>query len=146
MLFYTTSDQPSVVVPKLHLANAKQHQFRLGHYKCHSEKQKKFKTVNITGILIETCDDKYSRQYFRRATKSEKQYILKETEYFVDLELTSTSSRKKFNKLSWLSYSCRFKYEDSHCSPISDISLRDQNPPFYFSKVKSYCKLSTSVL
>ena len=146
MILYTSSDQPSVVVPKLRLANAKQYQFRLGHYKCHSESQKKFKTANITGILLDACDDKYSRQYFKRATKSEKKYILKETEYFLDLELTSTSTRKRFNKLSWLSYSCRFKYDDSHCSPVTDISLQDQNPPFYYSKVKSYCKSAVKAL
>ena len=146
MLFFTTPDEPTVIVPKLKFENADQYQFRFGHYKCHSEQQKKFKTAIITGILIDTCDQKYSRQYFKRATKSEKKYILKETEYFLDLELTSTSTKRRSNKLSWLNYSCRFKYDDSHSSPITDISLHEQYPPFYFSKVKSYNKKAREVL
>ena len=146
LIFYTTPDEPTAVLPRLKFENAKQFQFRCGSYRCHSEQQKKFQTAIITGILKETCDEKYSQQYFRRTTRSEKKYVLKETEYFMDLELTSTSQKKRFNKLSWLSYSCRFTYDDSHCSSLTEISLRDQYPPFYYSRVKSFNKVSHHVL
>lgn len=146
MLLYTSADEPSVVVPKLHLKNTEQLQFRTGKYRCHSESVKKYPTVTVTGILEDSCDDRYSRKYFRRPTKSERHFILKESQYYIDFELTSSSFKRRFNKMSWLNYSCRYKYSDEHFSPVNEINLTEQYPPFYFSKVKSYIKRSSNPL
>ena len=146
MLLHTTSDEPSLVVSRLTLNNAKQLHFRTGKYKCHSESTKKHKTAILSCVLTDSSHEKYSRQYFKRATKSEKKYVLKESEYFMDLELTSSSTKRRFNKITWLKYSCQFKYGDGHLSPLSDIDVTDQYPSLYFSRVKSYVKRASEPL
>ncbi|CAK8673682.1 unnamed protein product [Clavelina lepadiformis] len=149
VILYTTPDDPPLVVPKLNFENAAQLQFRVGQYKPHLEQESpdhKYKSATITAVLVDAKAKKRPSTSGKRGSKSKEKYVVTDKEYLLELQLTSTSSKKRFNKLSWASYGAKFVFGSTGRSTETDFKLHDQFPPFYFSKVRSYNTYSVAPL
>ena len=67
--------------------------------------------------------------------------------FFLELEISSSSKKRKFTKLLWKSYSVSQIKEDGIVFNSNyDLRSTSKYPPFYFSYVKSYHAFSSDCL
>jgi len=145
MVMHTTAEEPDLVVSKLTQENIPSLNCRVGRYTMHGQHYI-LDVARISAILTEVKPGNSPRyQSSKRARQREEKYIVTNTEYFLELELSSTS-RKRSNKLSWINYSCQCQFGKSGRTSNTEISLGDHFPPFYFSIVKSYGKCAFASL
>nr|CAB3245382.1 F-box only protein 9-like [Phallusia mammillata] len=140
MLFYTTPDEPAHVVSTLSLENRQNYNFRTGQYKLTSRHNEK--SAKITAILIAEKSQYDVKKIAKSRRRRDFKYIATDTQYFVDLEVASSSSKKRFNKISWVKYSCRCVFGGGENSSVTEYDLEDSFPPFYLSRVKSFNEYS----
>lgn len=88
--------------------------------------------------------DNYNFQRFKKRAAGDSDDSLT---FFLELEITSTSKKRKFTKLMWKNYSVS-QVRDGGQEITSDFDLRSSTkyPPFYFSHVKSYHAQSNDLL
>jgi len=143
MLFHTSSDPPNVMVRKIIPQNSSQLCFRVGSYKMIPDKNPAAKTAKISATLKE---DRSSFGHRRVPRQTEAMYVKTDSEFYLEFELSSSSSRKRSNKLSWKSYKWKYFFGFAGDKVLNDgIDNIEQDPSFFFSHVRSFNQTTEGV-
>lgn len=139
VLMLTTPEDPYCSLPRLKAKSSKVPSLLIGHYRMMAN------TVVISMRKRKSNEYMYSRFYGRYKRSRHQPLAEPEKTFHLELEVKSIGHRPHF-KLEWHCYSIITRYhngQDSH----TDFHLTDADyPPFYFSRVKSYCAISEQPL
>lgn len=131
VLVCTTADNPVTVIPTL---RRKQHSAIIskGHFRVTAE------TVSITTKKIQKSQSESRNRRVRAAAPTPDQI------FHLELQLQS-SGRRRYNQLTWSSYSYKICHKSSgqQCSNQIDVQ---SFKPFHFSRVKSFHSTSNAPL
>lgn len=144
ILMLTTPEDPREVVHKLTTKTKKVQGLLFGNYSIHSEEAgKKGQTAVVTATL-ETCyvpkEVVSSRNARARRQAASAPKI--SNVYNLELQLLSTSSNRRFNKLVWLHHSCCTRYGDSPNVSTNIYDISRQYPALYFNQTRCFNALS----
>lgn len=146
LMMLTTPQDPREVVHKLEYKNKKVQGLMLGRYTIREDLNQN-NTATITASLQPFYVPKDStRQQTGRNRRGSRNAPKVVNEYQLELQLSSTSSRKKYNKLSWIHHSCRTSYPELGQENICEYDVTRQYPALYFNRIKTYTAESHSPL
>lgn len=135
VIFLTCADEPKNIVTKLNIPkNSGDQNILKGQWNLSGSSI----FINIKTKTLSNKPGKYSR----KNQGSSKEVIDKEQYFKIELEINS-ESRSKNNQLKWLSYELDILYKNLSKKVHSKLDLNKVDfPLFYFSRVKSYSKIT----
>lgn len=136
ILMLTTPQDPREVVHKLESKNKKVQGLLLGKYVLVEDQCGGTVHATLTKYYVSKDASRFQQSRSRRQNRSEPPTSI--SEYRIELKLSSTSSRKKFNKLTWIHHSCCTRYEKSDNGNTCVFDLTKQYPALNFHGVKSF--------
>lgn len=136
VLMLTTPQEPRDVVHKLESKSKKVQGLLLGRYALREDQNCGILHAKLTNYYVPKDSMRVQQSKSRRQNRTEPSKPI--NEYTVEMELTSTSSRRRFNKLTWNHHSCCTRYEKSESQNICVFDLTNQYPALYFHGVKSF--------
>ncbi|KAK7091378.1 F-box only protein 9-like [Littorina saxatilis] len=128
VLMMCSSDDPTVIVPKLRSAHTALQGLMKGYYKLSGAK--------VMCVVKRVKSPELVMRY-KRQRQANNQNDLDQT-YTMEFEL-SDNGRKCHRRLNWVSYSVRTVYKVSGDETVADFELKDAAyPPLIFSRVRSF--------
>ncbi|XP_039262968.2 F-box only protein 9-like [Styela clava] len=137
VMMLTTPQDPREVVHKLEHKNKKVQGLLLGRYVL-QEVQDQNSTAIITASLRPFYIPKDITRQTNRNRRGNRTAPEAINEYQLELELTSTSSKKRFNKLTWVHHSCCTSYPGVVEKRVSTYDITRQYPALYFNRIKTF--------
>ncbi|XP_031559049.1 F-box only protein 9-like [Actinia tenebrosa] len=129
----TTPDEPQIVVPRFSQPGLSMMQ---GHYKILGNKV----------VIILDVDSPIDSHYRARKGKRSGHSKLLENTFRMELEIRSTSRRRRHNQLKWVRYTHCKTYRDTGQTVVSEFDITSQFPPFSYSPVRSYTQTALAPL
>lgn len=138
VLMLTTPQEPREVVHKLENKNKAVQGLLLGKYALQEDQFQNYATMTACMKSYYIPKDPMRLQSNRSRRQNRHEPPKPVHEYQLEMKLTSTSSRRKFNKLIWVHHSCRTRYEGIDRENTSVFDLTKQYPALYFNRVQSF--------